>query len=197
MIGFVLQFVPSLLLLFPAALLKVTPGPFRARPARQVRRDAQSRFSRYERPGSQVEYDLSPNTLSNQTEFAAAKSGGVNDVGGDDWSLSAQTTLLRARPLPPSPVATPKVRMVKASHEIETPSSVAPQRKTAKGAPPATPVKQKVAGTPTLITPVNATPAQVQASTPTASAAQGGPASPGSRRTQITSYPTSLIRLRA
>ena len=34
-------------------------GP-RARPARQVRRGAQSRFARYERPGRQVEHDLSP-----------------------------------------------------------------------------------------------------------------------------------------
>ena len=117
------------------------------------------------------------NMLSNQTQFAAAKSGGANDVGGDDWEPFAANDAASSKTAAAAPVATPKVRMVKASHEIETPSSAAPQRKTAKGASPATPVKQKVAGTPTLITPVNATPAQVQAATPTASAAQGGPAS--------------------
>ena len=117
------------------------------------------------------------NMLSNPTQFAAAKSGGANDVGGDNWEPFAENDAASSKTAAAAPVATPKVRMVKASQEIEAPSSTAPQRETAKGASPATPVKQKVAGTPTLITPVNATPAQVQASAPTASTAQGGPAS--------------------
>jgi hypothetical protein len=54
--------------------------------------------------------------------------------------------------------------MVKATEEIEAPSPAAAQTKTAKAAP-ATKLKQKLAGTPNLITPVNATPAQVKAAT--------------------------------
>ncbi len=55
--------------------------------------------------------------------------------------------------------------MVKATEEIEAPSPAAAQTKTVKAAAPATPPKQKLAGTPKLITPVNATPAQVKAAT--------------------------------
>ena len=116
------------------------------------------------------------NMLSNQTQFAATKSG-ANDVGGDDWEPFAANDAPSSKTAAAAPVATPKVQIVKANQEIDGPSSAAPQGKTAKGASPATPVQQKVAGTPTLITPVNATAAQVQASTSTASAARGGPAS--------------------
>ena len=106
------------------------------------------------------------NMLSSQAQFAAAKSDGANDVGDDNWEPFAANHAASSKTAAAAPVAAPKVPMDKASYEIETPSSAPPQRKTA--ASPATPVKQKVAGTPTLITPVNATPAQVQASTPTA-----------------------------
>ena len=110
------------------------------------------------------------NMLSNPTQLAAAKSGGASDVGGDNWEPFAANDAASSKTPAAAPVATPKVRGVNASQEIETPSSPAPQRKAAKGASPATPVQQKVAGTPTLITPVNATPSQVPA-------ARGGPAS--------------------
>ena len=55
--------------------------------------------------------------------------------------------------------------MVEATEEIEAPSPAAAQTKTAKVPAPPTPPKQKLAGTPQLITPVNATPAQVKAAT--------------------------------
>jgi hypothetical protein len=54
--------------------------------------------------------------------------------------------------------------MVKATEEIEAPSPAAAQTKTATAAPAPKP-KQKLAGTPKLITPVNATPAQIRAAT--------------------------------
>ncbi len=93
------------------------------------------------------------NMLSNSTQVAA----GDDDPAGADWQPFADNDAK--------------------GDKIESPSSAAPQRKTASGVPPATSVKQKVAGTETLITPVSATPAQAQAATPTSSAAQGGPAS--------------------
>ena len=177
MIGFVLQFVPSLLL-FPRRLCLSSRLDLFVL-GLQGKFDEARKVASLDMSDQEAKSNMTylRNMLSNQTQFAAAKSGGVNDVGGDDWEPFGANDAAPSKTAAAAPVATPKVRMVKASHEIETPSSVAPQRKTAKGAPPATPVKQKVAGTPTLITPVNATPAQVQASTPTASAAQGGPAS--------------------
>jgi Flp pilus assembly protein TadD len=116
------------------------------------------------------------NMLSNSTQFAAAKPDGADDTPGDDWQPFAANDAAASKSAAATPVAAPKVQMVKAAETVEAPAASAPV-KAAQAASPATPAKrEKVAGTPTLITPVMATSAQVQAAAPTASAAQGGPA---------------------
>ena len=95
------------------------------------------------------------NMLSNPTQFAAASAGGADDTAGDDWepfhtadSEDAAPSMNAAVPQ----VAAPKVQVVKAAEEIEAPSVA----QAAQASSPAKP--SKVAGTPTLITPANATP---------------------------------------
>jgi len=103
------------------------------------------------------------NMMAKPTQFAAA--GPAGDGGsGDEWQPFASNDAVSSKTAAAAPVAPPKVQMVKATEEIEAPSPAAAQTKTAKAAP-ATKLKQKLAGTPNLITPVNATPAQVKAAT--------------------------------
>jgi len=114
------------------------------------------------------------NMLSSPTQFAAAKPGADGDAG-DDWQPFAAKDAngKSSKSADATPVAAPRVQTVKATEKVEAPSAATPV-KAAQAAPAATPAKpSKVAGTPTLITPVNATPAQVKAATP-AQAAQGG-----------------------
>jgi Flp pilus assembly protein TadD len=91
------------------------------------------------------------NMLANTTQFAAAKPGGTNDAG-DDWQPFAATDAPAAKTAAaaPAPTPAPKMQVVKATEQVQA---------------PATPPKQKVAGTPKLVTPVNATGAQVKAAT--------------------------------
>ena len=114
------------------------------------------------------------NMLSSPTQFAAAKPGADGDAG-DDWQPFAAKDAngKSSKSADATPVAAPKVQTVKAAEKVEAPSAATPV-KAAQAAPASAPAKLgKVAGTPTLITPVNATPAQVKAATP-AQAAQGG-----------------------
>jgi len=104
------------------------------------------------------------NMLANPTQFAAAKPGGTNEAG-DDWQPFAANDAPAAKNVAAAPVAAPKMLVVKATEEVEAPAAAA-QTKAAQAAAPA-PAKQRVAGTPKLITPVNATPAQVKAATAT------------------------------
>ncbi|MEX1060929.1 MAG: tetratricopeptide repeat protein [Methyloceanibacter sp.] len=115
------------------------------------------------------------NMLSSPTRMAAAKPG-ADDDAGDEWQPFAAKDASDDTPsksADATPVAAPKVQVVKATEKIEAPSAATPV-KAAQAASAAAPAKLgKVAGTPTLITPVKATPAQVQAATP-AKAAQSG-----------------------
>ena len=112
------------------------------------------------------------NMLSNPTQFAAASAGGADGGGAMTGSLSPPSEgAAPSKSAAARQVATPKMQVVKASEEIEAPSKASGE----SGASPLAAKPSKVAGTPTLITPVNATPAQVQAATPIASAAQDGP----------------------
>jgi hypothetical protein len=88
------------------------------------------------------------NMLANPTQFAAAKPG--TDDSGDDWQPYAANAAPAAKPVAAAPGPAPKMQVVKATEEVQA---------------PAAPAKQKVAGTPKLITPVNATPTQVKAAT--------------------------------
>jgi len=113
------------------------------------------------------------NMLSNSTQLAAAKPRS-DDGASDDWRPFASNDAASSAVTTPS--AAPKVQLVKAAEKVDGPSAAALAR-AAQAASPADSAKpSKVAGTPTLITPVNATPSQVQAAAPRASVAQGGPA---------------------
>src|SRR3990170_5801611 len=106
------------------------------------------------------------NMLSSPAQFAAAKPGADGDAG-DDWQPFAAKDAngKSSKSADATPVAAPKVQTVKAAEKVEAPSAATPVKAT-QAAPAATPAKpSKVAGTPTLITPVNVAPAK---------AAQGG-----------------------
>ena len=101
------------------------------------------------------------NMMSNPTQFAAASAGDADDAaasagGADDaatnWSPFDTAGSKGAAPSKSAAVpqdSAPRVQVVKAAEEIEAPS-------VAQAPSPANP--SKVAGTPTLITPANATP---------------------------------------
>lgn len=95
------------------------------------------------------------NMMANPTQFAAAAPGGAGgNTGGDDWQPFDSANSKGAAPsksAAATQAAAPKMQMVKAAEEIEAPSVA----KT----PPSPGKPAKVAGTPTLITPANATPA--------------------------------------
>jgi hypothetical protein len=106
------------------------------------------------------------NMLSNPTQFAAAKPGGAAD-DGDDWQPYAANdapaaTTKSAAAAVPAPAS--KMQVVKATEEVQAPGGAA-QTKTAQAAAPAAQAKPKAAGTPKLVTPVNATGAQAKAAT--------------------------------
>lgn len=105
------------------------------------------------------------NMLSNQNQFAAATPGGAGESSGDDWQPYASSDSGSSKTAAAAPVAAPKMQVVKATEEIDAPSaggSVKPA--------PAAPATQKMAGTPKLITPVNATSSQAKAETAGAAA---------------------------
>jgi len=97
------------------------------------------------------------NMLSSPTQMAAAKPG-ADDDAGDDWQPFASNDADDGSPsksADATPVVAPKVQIVEATEKLEAPvkaaqaaSSIAPAR------------REKVASTPTLITPIAATPAQ-------------------------------------
>jgi len=97
------------------------------------------------------------NMLANPTQFAAAKTG--TKESGDDWQPFAANDAPAAKTAA-APTATPKMQMVKATEEVRA----------VQAAAPAAPTKQQMAGTPKLVTPVNATGAQVKAVTDAAPA---------------------------
>jgi Flp pilus assembly protein TadD len=116
------------------------------------------------------------NMLSSSPQFAAATPDGADDIPVDNWQPYAANDAAASKSAGATPSAAPKVQLVKAPEKVEAPSA-ATLAKAAQAASPAASVKpSKMAGPPTMIMPVNATPAQVQAAAPTASAAQGGPA---------------------
>jgi hypothetical protein len=99
------------------------------------------------------------NMMSNPTQFAAASAGGADDAAasaggaddaaGGDWSPFGTEGGKGAAPSKNAAAlqdTAPRVQVVTAAEEIEAPS-------VAQAPSPA-----KVAGTPTLITPANATP---------------------------------------
>ena len=95
------------------------------------------------------------NMMSNPTQFAAASPGDADGNTSDDWEPFDSANGEGAAPSKSAAapqVAAPKVQVVKAADEIEAPS-------VAKTPPPSPAKPAKVAGTPTLITPVNAIPA--------------------------------------
>jgi tetratricopeptide (TPR) repeat protein len=100
------------------------------------------------------------NMMSNSTQFAAATPDGADDTPGDNWQPFAANDAAASKSAAATQIATPKIAPVKA----------------AQAAAPAAPAKrEKVAGTPTLVTPVMTTQAQVKAAVP-AGSAQTGPA---------------------
>lgn len=104
------------------------------------------------------------NMLSNPTQFAAAKPGGTNE-SGDDWGpFAANDTPAATKSAAAAPAPAPKMQVVKATEEVAPPAAAAPP-KAAQATNAAAPAKQKVAGTPKLVTPVNATGAHVKAAT--------------------------------
>jgi Flp pilus assembly protein TadD len=109
------------------------------------------------------------NMLSNPTQFAA-NPGGANDSSGDDWQPYASNDAASSKTAA-APVAAPKMQVVKATEEIEAPAAGASVK-----AAQAAPAQQKMAGTPRLITPVNATSTQAKTATATAGAAPFAPA---------------------
>lgn len=112
------------------------------------------------------------NMLSKPTQFAAASASASEGASGDDWQpFGAADAKGASKSAAAMATPTPKMQVVKAAEEIKAPSA-----QPAKAAQKPLPTKpNKVAGTPTLITSVNATPAKVQAATPIAPAAQDGP----------------------
>ena len=118
------------------------------------------------------------NMLSNPNQFAAAAPNAPEGGAGDDWQPFGAADAKGAAPVKSAvatPTPAPKMQVVKAAKEIVAPSAVVKSGKASRVPSPAKP--SRVAGSPTLVTQVNATPAQVQGATPTASAAKGGPAS--------------------
>ena len=109
------------------------------------------------------------NMLSNTTQFAAANPDNADDHPGDDWQPFAANDAkgaVSSKSAAAAPVAAPKVQLVKAAEKVEAPSA-ATRVKSAKAASPLASAKpSKVAGTPTLIRPIMATPAQIQAAGP-------------------------------
>jgi len=113
------------------------------------------------------------NMLSNSTQLAAANPGS-DDAAGDDWEPFASNDAASSKSAAATPSAAPKVQMVKAAEKVEAPSAATPAKAAQAASPAASAKPSKMAGTPTLITPVMATPAQLQAATP--GAAPAGPA---------------------
>jgi Flp pilus assembly protein TadD len=111
------------------------------------------------------------NMLSSSTQLAAAKPRS-DDGAGDDWKPFASNDATSSA----MPGAAPKVQLVKAAEKVEAPSAATLTRAAQPASSAASAKPSKVAGTPTLIMPVNATTSQVLAAAPTASAAQSGPA---------------------
>jgi Flp pilus assembly protein TadD len=87
------------------------------------------------------------NMMSNPTQFAAASPGDPDASAGDDWEPFDSAASKGA--VAPQ-ITAPQVQVVKAAEEIEAPSATQAAQAPAKSS--------KVAGTPTLITPANATP---------------------------------------
>jgi Flp pilus assembly protein TadD len=120
------------------------------------------------------------NMLASPTRLASAKpEAPANDAAsGDDWQpFAANEAKSKDKAPVASPAATaslePKVQVVKPVDEIEPPKA-GKGGKAPASAPAATPaMAQKMAGTPTLITPVRATQSQVQAATPAQGATSG------------------------
>jgi Flp pilus assembly protein TadD len=117
------------------------------------------------------------NMLSSQTQLAAAGSGDADDHPGDDWqpfsSNDAKGATSNNNPAA-TPAVAPKVKMVKAAETVEAPSTTAPVKAAQAASPQPSAKPGKVGVMPTLITPVRATSAQVQAAAPP-SDAQGAP----------------------
>jgi hypothetical protein len=110
------------------------------------------------------------NMTASSTQVAAASSGAKG--GGDDWSPfaaneAAPASRKTAAAAASQPAAQPKVQLVKAEEQTQAPATKAAQ---ASGPAP----KQKVAGTPTLVTPVGATSAKAKAA-PATQTAPGAP----------------------
>lgn len=94
------------------------------------------------------------NMLSNPTQFAAATPGD-SEAPADDWEpFDAANAKGAAASKSVAATPMPKMHVVQAAEEIEAPSAA--QAKGAQAPAPAKP--RKVAGTPSLITPANATP---------------------------------------
>ena len=114
------------------------------------------------RAGGQVEHGLSAQHAGEPDASSPRPTPGVARRGRR--RLAALTRRMTRRPrksAAATPVAAPKMQVVKATEEVEAPAAAA----STKAAQAAAPAKQKVAGTPKLITPVNATGAQVKAAT--------------------------------
>jgi Flp pilus assembly protein TadD len=103
------------------------------------------------------------NMLSNPTQFAEATDNGSSREGGEDWQPfgSAGPSSAPASKSAAAPAPKPAMLVVQTTQQIEPPSVTKPG-KPAEATAPATTTQAKstkVAGTPTLITPANATPA--------------------------------------
>jgi Flp pilus assembly protein TadD len=101
------------------------------------------------------------NMLASPNQFAAAKPG--RDSSGDDWQPFASNDQGTSRSAAATPATPPKVQVVKASEEIEAPAPALPVKATQTTVAK----RERVAGTPTLVTPVNATPTEVKTATQT------------------------------
>jgi Flp pilus assembly protein TadD len=100
------------------------------------------------------------NMMASPTQIAAARPG---TNGGDDWDPFASNDVedATAKTAAAKPAAAPKMKVVKAEEKVEAPSSAAAAAKGSQLASASpVPKRDKVAGTPTLVPPVSANPAQ-------------------------------------
>jgi len=104
------------------------------------------------------------NMLSKPTQFAEADSGS----GGEDWQPFGSAGAVPASKSAAAAAAKPATQVVQTTQQIEPPAASHPI-KAAQAPTPATTTQAKsttVAGTPTLVTPADGTPAKLQAPSP-------------------------------
>jgi Flp pilus assembly protein TadD len=111
------------------------------------------------------------NMMASPTQFAAAA---PNSGAGDDWSPFVENESKPAanKAAAALPAPAPKVKVVKAEEQVHAPAAAAPAN--AAQAAPSAPQGDKMASTPTLVTPASAT-AKLKPAVPATQTAPGAP----------------------